>query len=110
MDPRIETLIADFSSEIKKQGVAITTIILFGSQADGTATPDSDIDLAIISPSFEGMDSLVRRKLIKPALYHIIDHYHVPIDLILLTPAEFETEHSLRMSFIRQGTTISVPA
>ncbi len=108
MDPRIETVIADFSSEIKKLGIEITTIVLFGSQSDGTATSESDVDLAIISPSFEGMSSLKRRKQIKSALYYIIDRYHIPVDLILLTPEEYDTEHSIRMSFIRQGTKVTV--
>jgi uncharacterized protein len=110
MDSRIESLIIDFSKDIKRLGVEIYAIVLFGSQSDGTATNGSDIDLAVISSSFEGMDSLKRRKHVKPALRHIIDTYRIPVDLILLTPEEFETEHSLRMSFIRQGTTILEPA
>jgi len=109
MDLRIESLIAEFSHEIKKIGVDITAIVLFGSQSNGTATSDSDIDLAIISPSFNDLTSLQRRKLVKPALYHIIKAYQIPVDLILLTPQEFETERSLRMSFINQGIPIPIP-
>ncbi|PWR73680.1 nucleotidyltransferase domain-containing protein [Methanospirillum lacunae] len=110
MDSQIETLIADFLQEIKNLGVDIAMIVLFGSQSDGSATNESDIDLALISPSFEGITSLERRKRVKSALFHIIDRYHIQVDLILLTLTEYETEHSLRMSFIRQGTAISIPA
>ena len=109
MDSRIETLIAEFLKEIKNLGVDITMIVLFGSQSDGSATNESDIDLALISPSFEGLTSLERRKRVKSAQFHIIDRYRIPVDLILLTPTEYETEQSLRMSFIRQGTAISIP-
>ena len=36
--------------------------------------------------------------------------YQVPVDLILLTPEEFDKETSIRMSFIRNGVYIPVPA
>ncbi|MEK7065277.1 MAG: nucleotidyltransferase domain-containing protein [Patescibacteria group bacterium] len=37
---------------LEKQGVPIKNAYLFGSWAKGTEHKDSDIDLAIISPSF----------------------------------------------------------
>jgi hypothetical protein len=37
------------------KGLAIEAIVLFGSHACGTAYEDSDIDLAVISPDFEGV-------------------------------------------------------
>ncbi|KAF5083110.1 nucleotidyltransferase domain-containing protein [Methanospirillum sp. J.3.6.1-F.2.7.3] len=107
MDSWVESLITDLSEDMKKQGINITSIILFGSQFEGTATNESDIDLAIVSPSFTGLSSLERRKKCKKSIRHIIDIYKIPVDLILLTPNEYENENSLRMSFIRQG--ISVP-
>jgi predicted nucleotidyltransferase len=36
-----------------KNEVRIEKVILFGSYAKGTFTPDSDIDLAIVSPDFK---------------------------------------------------------
>ena len=36
--------------------------------------------------------------------------YQVPVDLILLTPEEYDKETSIRMSFIRNGVNIPVPA
>ncbi len=110
MDSRITTLIHDFVNETKKQGVEISTVILFGSQSDGTASDESDVDIALISSSFQNLDSLQRRKRIKPALYRIMKQYNIPIDLILLTPEEYDTESSIRMSFIRNGITILTPA
>lgn len=109
MDSRIRTLIHDFVTETKNQGIEISTVILFGSQSDGTASDESDVDIALISSSFQNLDSLQRRKRVKPALYRIIKRYKMPIDLILLTPEEYETESSIRMSFIRNGVTIPTP-
>jgi predicted nucleotidyltransferase len=40
------------------QQIVINKVILFGSRATKYARPDSDIDVAIISPSFAGKRSL----------------------------------------------------
>lgn len=110
MDTRIKSLIDDLLTETRKLGVDTSTLVLFGSQSDGTATDGSDVDLALISSSFQNLNSLERRKRVKPALYRIIERYQVPVDLILLTPEEYDKESSIRMSFIRNGVSIPVPA
>jgi len=63
MDLRIRTLINDFTNETKNLGVEISTGILFGSQSDGTASDESDVDIALISSSFHNLDSLQRRRI-----------------------------------------------
>ena len=110
MDTRIKSLIDDLLTETRKLGIDTSTIVLFGSQSDGTASDGSDVDIALISPSFQNLTSLQRMKRIKPALYRIIERYQVPVDLILLTPEEYDKETSIRMSFIRNGVSIPVPA
>ena len=52
IDENIMDSINKFIKEIKKH-YNITTIILFGSYAKGTANADSDIDIAIISDDFK---------------------------------------------------------
>jgi predicted nucleotidyltransferase len=44
--------IEQFRMAIEKQGIRISTIILYGSYAAGTNHKDSDIDLAVVSPDF----------------------------------------------------------
>ena len=109
MDTRIRTLIDDLLIEIRELGIEVSALVLFGSHSNGTATDGSDVDIAIISPSFNNLNSLQRRKQIKPALHRIIRRYNVPIDLILLTPEEYVKESSIRMSFIRNGLNIPIP-
>ena len=109
MDTRIKSLIDDLLTETGKLGIDTSALVLFGSHSNGTATNESDVDIAIISPSFNNLNSLQRRKQIKPALHRIIGRYHEPIDLILLTPEEYEKESSIRMSFIRNGLNIPIP-
>jgi len=53
--------IDEFISLLKK-GLRIEAVVLFGSHARGTAYEDSDIDLAVISPDFEGVP-LWRRQI-----------------------------------------------
>lgn len=108
MDTRIKSLIDDFLTETRKLGIDTSALVLFGSQSDGTASEGSDVDIALISPSFQNLNSLQRRKRIKPALYRIIERYQVPVDLILLTPEEYDKETSIRMSFIKNGENVFV--
>lgn len=55
-------------------------LVLFGSEARGTARPDSDIDLLVIMP-FDGSPLKQATKL-----YGAIDDRRIPVDLIVRTP------------------------
>jgi predicted nucleotidyltransferase len=55
--------IAKFVALLEK-GIRIEAIVLFGSHARGTAHEDSDIDLAVISPDFEGLPINKRQEII----------------------------------------------
>jgi len=39
---------------VSESGIPVSFGVLFGSQAKGTATADSDIDLLVVSPRFDG--------------------------------------------------------
>ena len=58
---------------------------LFGSYARGDWNEWSDIDIAIVSPVFEGNRFLDRQKLI--GLYRNID---LRVSLLLITPPDFD--------------------
>lgn len=45
-------VIREFINALKKEGINIDRVILFGSYAKGKARPESDIDIAIISKDF----------------------------------------------------------
>lgn len=46
------------------EGIRIEAIVLYGSYARGNAYEDSDIDIAVISPDFEGVPLSVRQERI----------------------------------------------
>ncbi len=59
-------------------------IILFGSHARGTAGPDSDVDLLVVMP----VQGSKRKQAI--AIDVALSDRGVPLDLIVVTPDEFE--------------------
>ena len=80
----IITLLKKFFIKAEKI-VRIEKAILFGSQATGKNTKDSDIDIMIISKDFKNKKSYKRA----PQFYLLWD---LPYDgdIICLTPEEFE--------------------
>lgn len=84
-------------SEIVKKiasGYNPEKIILFGSYASGTAAEDSDIDIFVIKES----------KLTRPErtiqLRKMLFGSQVPMDLIVYTPNEVESEKDEKYSFV----------
>ena len=64
-------------------------IILFGSQARGTADARSDLDLLVVCP--------VRRKrrALVSAMYDALADLRIALDLVVLTPREFELDRQI---------------
>jgi len=45
-------VIKEFVKALKREGITIDRVILYGSYAKGNVRPDSDIDVAVISKDF----------------------------------------------------------
>jgi predicted nucleotidyltransferase len=97
------TVINFFGKQLKARGLIISKIILFGSQARGGATAESDIDIAIVSVDFRGKDIFKRVELIKEAERATIREFMVPLDIVALTPEELESGCSLIAGYARAG-------
>ena len=96
--------VVDFlADELRKNGITISKIILFGSQAKGEASAESDIDVAIVSKDFRGKDIFQRTRLIKGAGTETIRKFLVPVDIILLTPEELKSKSSIVAGYVRTG-------
>lgn len=91
---------------LKSAGLRDLRVIPFGSHALGGATAESDVDLAIISPSFCGKDIFERARLTKDAELRAMRRYMLPFDIVTLTPEEFESD-SLLAAFIKAASTPS---
>jgi predicted nucleotidyltransferase len=63
-------------------------VLLFGSHATGRAAPDSDYDLIVVDQAFDEIPRLKRHFGMHDLFYEVGGN--APLDLILLTPEEFE--------------------
>ena len=85
---------------LREAGLRDLRLILFGSRALGTATGESDVDVAIVSPSFRGKDLFERARMIRDADVRAIRRFDLPFDILMFTPEEFESD-SLSAQFVR---------
>lgn len=80
-----ENLIKKYRLVLKKAGITVEKMILFGSYAKGTAKPWSDVDVCVVSPDF-GKDLYEERvrliKLTGSVESMIEPHPFYPSDLI----------------------------
>jgi uncharacterized protein len=57
--PEVLAIVRRFVAEVESRGIPVSRVILYGSEARGTAGEWSDIDLVIVSPVFDGPDGAV---------------------------------------------------
>lgn len=86
--PEIKKIISEFKKALARQGIKTERIILFGSQAQGTAGEYSDIDLVVISSSFKDLNFMQRCELLGRAIAEIME----PIEPLAYTPEEFDMQ------------------
>lgn len=92
--------------QLKKSGLRIFKLILFGSQATGQANEGSDIDIVVLSEDFRNKDIFERALLIKDAEILTIKKFMVPFDIITMTPEEFESGSSLIGLYASEGKVV----
>jgi predicted nucleotidyltransferase len=81
---QITELIRRYVMMLETRGVPVERAIVFGSHASGAPRPDSDIDVAVISPRFETM-SLVERY---EALGLANRNLQAPLDVVGFSPTQ----------------------
>lgn len=91
---------------LRRSGLRVSKAVLFGSHARGEATPDSDIDVAVISEGFRGKDLFERGELVGGAHRAAVRKFLLPFDIVTLTPEEFESEESLVAQFAKEGVVL----
>ncbi len=95
-----------FCDCLREKGMKVNKIVLFGSQASGTATGESDIDILIVSEVFRRKNIFMRAKLTQDAEINTIRKFMVPLDIITMTPEEYENRNSLIAEYAHAGKVI----
>ncbi len=91
-----------FRIALRERGIRAQKLILFGSQAAGSAHEASDIDLVVISQDFAGMDYWERINHLSAAIYKVFE----PIEAVPMTQAEWDSGKSMIVDFARDGKTL----
>ena len=101
---QIKKIIFEFINELKKNNIPVDDVFLFGSYAKGNYTSDSDIDLLIVSPIFEG-DKIEDRKKIRKFVLKISSC----LEIIPCSREEFQDKTPFIEEIIKNGLKIEFP-
>lgn len=77
-----------FMKDVSKK-FHVAKAILFGSRARGDSLKNSDYDIILVSPDFEGKHFTERASEVLRTLT-----FHFPMDLLCYTPKEFDEKKS----------------
>jgi quercetin dioxygenase-like cupin family protein/predicted nucleotidyltransferase len=84
--PELEHIIKKYQNELESMGIHVENFLLFGSQATGTATEGSDIDLFVISRDWANYGLRERFEVLGIAAARILE----PIQARGVTPDEIK--------------------
>jgi predicted nucleotidyltransferase len=108
VDAKILEAVNFFTAVVRQNGIHIHDIVLFGSSARGSASPRSDIDIAIVSNDFNGKDIFERALLTKDAEIQTVRKFKIALDVLTLTLEEYRDPASLIAGTIRKGIIVPV--
>jgi predicted nucleotidyltransferase len=90
----IKEIMTEYLRNLSGLGVEVSQIILYGSYAKGKPKEYSDIDIAVVSPTFKKLDIFKRQEVLSMA-HHGFDE---PIEPIGLTPDQIKE----KKGFVRE--------
>ena len=96
------TTVKKFKNALESINIRVDQLIMFGSQAEGTAREDSDIDLVVISSSFINKSYWERINILSDAIYQVF----APIEASAFTPDEWKSKKSLISDYAKNGVLV----
>jgi predicted nucleotidyltransferase len=87
----INIIIQFLESCLIEEGLHNISIAVFGSALTNTMGTDSDIDLIVISPDFEGQNIQARGKMTMVSELKTLRKFMIPMDVLNLTPDEYHS-------------------
>ena len=64
---QVKEIVNQYIETLRQHGIKVERIILYGSFAQGNPREDSDIDLVVVSESFQKMDLRERLEVAPPS-------------------------------------------
>ena len=98
---KIKNIINKYIAVLNKNDFPIEKAVLYGSYAKGTFKKHSDIDIALVSNSFDGVRFIDRNKIMKITLEISKDLEPMPF-----TPNDFTTENPFVQEILNTGVVI----
>jgi len=98
----IENIIGRYVAKLRLLGVDVSQVILYGSYAAGHPKEYSDIDVAVVSPTFKKMD-IFERQLILSKAHH---KFGEPIEPIGLTPKQLKESSGFVGEILKTGVVV----
>ena len=86
--PELKQVVKRYRSQLSKMGIRTTRVLLYGSQANGTAREGSDIDLIVISGDWKKYNYRQRLELLGIAAARILE----PVQAQGFTPSEIRSK------------------
>jgi predicted nucleotidyltransferase len=86
--PKLKLIVKRYRVQFEKMGIRPVRILLYGSQAAGTAHEGSDIDLIVISGDWKKYNNRQRLELLGVASARILE----PVQAQGFTPNEIRTK------------------
>ena len=99
---QIKEIIEQYKDTLRKRGIQVERVILYGSFANGNPTEDSDIDLVIVSENFQTMNLRERLETLGVAAARIMK----PIEAKGYTAGEIE--NASKNSFLSEILTLGI--
>ena len=84
--PELRQIVKRYRIQLEKMGIHPTRVLLYGSQASGTAREGSDIDLIVISSDWKKYNHRQRLELLGIAAARILE----PVQAQGFTPSEIK--------------------
>jgi len=100
--PQVKVTIEEYTQGLKKLGINVERIILYGSFAEGKHRIDSDIDIIVISKDFHSMNLRERLEVLGIAAARMMK----PIEAKGYTPEEIKAPS--QASFLKEILEVGV--
>jgi predicted nucleotidyltransferase len=98
----VKKIITEYINRLNRLGIEVSQIILYGSYAKGNPREYSDIDIAVVSQTFNKLDIFERQDLLSKAHHRLAE----PIEPIGLTPDQMKEKKGFVREIIDKGIII----